>query len=527
MTGKPGPTRKLRHSDIRWRRLPLLAAAAALLVPAGGFDGGSSARAEILVMRDGRRVQCRILKKTQTEVTVRGAGGTEVTYDRKEISRIDPAVSAVEVYEAVLEGTSPGHGLVPYHLGRWCRQREPKIDCRPLLEMAARDPFLRARAYFALAEAARSPRDKSRFLAKAVGADPSLGEAIDALRGAEKTPVEITASAFGSMVDVLRELINGRPKAAAVALGKIQAHTDERTRNDLERRLRDFTGLSFNDIRKKAGSKGVAEVPVPEEGSCKACGGSGHRTCETCGGQGFVPCRRCDGMGKVITHKRVISRETARRGTARRVSTATTCSACKGAGGRDCRVCLRRPAGAEVRTRTVRVESICRRCNGRGRRDATSSLSRPGRTRDVTCGGCKGSGTEGRNVSSSIRVTGSGIRRCAICNKDGHIPLEKPKRTLSSVTRRRQHDPRTRIGMAGREARQLSDFSRLLTLALEGRQDLRWRAGPKVPFELARAATDRPPPGRSGGHIFACGRWCTASMKRLLVQRAKNFGHDP
>ena len=504
------------------RRLPLLVAAAALLVPGGGLDSGTSARAEILVMQDGRRVQCRILLKSKAEVTVREAGGSEITYDRKDISRIDPAVSSVEVYEAVLESMSPGHGLVPYHLGRWCRERDPKIDCRRLFEMAARDPFLRARAYVALAEAARSPGDRSRFLGEAVGADPSLSEATDALRAAGSAPVEMPAGLLRAMSDMVRELINGRPKAAVVALGKIRTHSDARTRNELERRLRDFTGLSFKDIRKKAGSKRVADVPGPEDGSCGTCAGSGYRTCETCGGQGFVPCRRCSGRGKVITHKRI-----PKRGTVSRVSTAAACPTCKGAGGRDCPMCLRRRTGPVVRTRTVRVESLCRWCNGRGVRSVRRGVSRSTYTSRVTCGSCLGSGTEGRNVSASIRVSGSGIRRCAICNKDGHIPLGGPKRTPSSTARHRLPDPTMRIGMAGQGTRQLSDFSQLLSLALEGRPDLRWRAGPKVPFELARAAADRPPPGPSGGQIFACGRWCTASMKRLLLQRAKNSGHNP
>ena len=143
------------------------------------------ARAEILILKDGSQLPCRVLAQDKWQVTVRDAGGNRLTLKKKDIARIEPTVSSVEVYEAVAELVPADGGLPGYYLGVWCLENGIKSEARRMFEMATRDPELAGRACFALAGL--------RLMKNGIWSTPAL----------DRTPDDLVEHVFISLVDVV------------------------------------------------------------------------------------------------------------------------------------------------------------------------------------------------------------------------------------------------------------------------------------------------------------------------------------
>lgn len=487
------------------------------------------ARAEILILKDGSQMPCRVLAQDRWQVTVRDAGGNRLTLKKKDIARIEPTVSSVEVYEAVAELVPADGGLPGYYLGVWCLENGTKSAARRMFEMAARDPELAGRACFALAGLAESPRERRRHLIGAVTADPTLAEAVEALLAEGDPGGEIPQEMLSKVIRALAGIRLGRLGEAAEVLRELEGDPDKEAVETLAARLFRMTGFTLGSLRARcSGAAGGVETAGGQSpsGLCDECGGTGHVRCKYCRGKGHVPCSSCKGQGVTRTRRRLSS------GGYRTVT--TVCGVCKGAGIRECPLCVRRPKGPWSVTRTVSEFVSCSRCKGTGRVRRVTSRTLLGSVTVTyaTCTVCGGRGGFERARRLKVNISASGLRRCRTCNKDGHIsPPERgagpaaaapaPTRPDAAQIIQSVADP-TQVFTA-EELPRLEQFARMLESVTAGKADYRWRAGEKVPLYP-------PAPRLEGGKedlVFACGKWVTPARKEILLRRAKALGDKP
>jgi hypothetical protein len=503
------------------RSVAMLVIVAILLAPLSA----NRAEAETIILKDGTEIPCRILLESTDEITVRTAGGMEVSYKKKDISRIDRSVSSVEVYEAVAEKISRGNLAAALYLGHWCLANGLENEAKRFFEVASRDRAVAARAYLALAKLTNPASKKRSFLVRSVVADPSLKEAVDALKemGYTETKLPEDLVVLGSAL--YSALPNRGAREVLQRLVAVERYPDSSARTEYADRFREFTGLSLSDVRLRCGAgakAAIAKSPrrnVAADGTCRSCRNSGYTQCPICLGRGYRLCKTCQGSGKsrVRTYN---SRSGVRR-------SETKCPGCRGAGGQDCRSCARLPDGPRRLQRGYSLSIACRTCNGTGRVENRSSTYPNRRTyvSTSTCPSCKGVRTTKETHRVTLTLTSSGKRRCNSCNADGSIALDGGRAPVVNRTRRSTTPTPTPAeeSIFGPEERtRLASLAEIFMTA-RGSANLRWQAGPKVPYGLDRAETSKD----SSDEVFAFGQWCTSSMMSLKARTAKALGYKP
>ena len=521
-------------SDRHACRAISLLAVALLAVP-------TQAWGEIVVLKaDGERIPCRVLHQDKEKIVIRVSTGTERTIEMSEVSEILPDTSNVETYEAVAETMPRDHGGVAYYLGVWCLDNDMLHNGRRLLEFAARNPRWAGRANLELARRARSAEQRRSHLLDAVVADPTLEEAVEALAGDERKPVEIPRA---TLTTLARAVDSARMRDAKSAHGKllrIKENSSPEVLGSLSARMTMGMGLGFEEFMQRC-AEGLSGTDVASSGAqgsartdCKNCRGYGYVTCEVCGSKGYIACKTCKGRGSVTATRR----SSKRKGTS---TVVRKCGACGGKGYRACRTCVRRPKGMSDTEQSMRVEEPCPECRGQGkkekrRRVGTGKNART-KTTYVRCTRCSGKGSLSRSVS--LKGSGSGRRRCPLCNKDGKIALGgfgdqlSTERETKRRKKRREERSTARTGSRGdgkfttEEAERLKRFAKLLSSVSAGRADYLWRAGSKVPLRLS---VPGPGAGREeAGKEFAFvgGSWVTPSTAKLKRQHARMLGYKP
>ncbi len=86
----------------------------------------ATAFADVVVLKDGRRLEGKIVKETEDTVTLRGKYG-EVEISRDEIAAIERGPTSLEEYRrraSQVKGTAEAH----YELGRWCMEKGLKTE---------------------------------------------------------------------------------------------------------------------------------------------------------------------------------------------------------------------------------------------------------------------------------------------------------------------------------------------------------------------------------------------------------------
>jgi len=518
----PGSTSRPREFSTTLAGVMCATLAAATLAPA------RSATAEIIVLKDGKRVNCRILAMDDVNITVRTAGGGERTLPKGEIASIDPSVSPVEIYEAAAEAAGAEGGALAYYVGLWSVEvdSDRKADAQVAFRVAARDPDWAGRAYHQLALLAQTPGEKKELLVRAALADPSLTAAVEALLESREEQGEIPRDALVALSEAIYMIAQGNASAAASKLAQLDALPDRAAVEMLSRRLERSTGhtiASLLSIAKGGAGKDSRAEPAPPKGPCEVCGGVGYVTCHVCQGKGYVQCSACKGEGVIRTRT-----YSSHGGTK---TTSQTCQSCKGTGVKDCAVCLRRPGGAITESHTISVPEPCTACNGTGKvttsvatRSTTALGTGTVTTQERPCTACQGTGSILRQVTVSLSVSASGIRRCAKCNEDGHIPLPSALRREGAESGTPPTPAARTSSLSDESIAQLVEFANLAKLAAEGRADLRWRSGMKVPLyqSLAPAVEDASDP-----MVFACGKWMPQSRAKVAISRAKTLQHKP
>jgi hypothetical protein len=476
--------------------------------------------AETLVLKDGKKIPCRVLCENDTQVTIRDAEGSQVTFPTSEVDHIDYEVSSVEVYEAVAERIRPNSGCLPYYLALWVMELDMgrERDAKRLLTMAARDIAWRGRAFAAMAKLVQNEDEAKGWMRRARDADPTLGLKETQRAGATTARATIPRDMLMRMAGAANDFAGGRYAEAANKLRGIQGSRNREAVEDLNARLSGFTGVDIatlllraqNEARRGGATQQVAEEARPV--NCGACNSTGYLTCSVCNGKGFRSCKACGGSG--VTSHRV---HNSKRGT----STITkTCRQCGGTGGQACAVCLRIPRGG---TQGVLLEFTCDTCNGKGVVPLTVSPTATRLpTRTGSCGRCTGSG----RASKTFQTSASGTRRCMKCNRDGKIPrfgggvgFERVAATgMAPVV-----TARTPVEVLGDETlSKLISFAGLARLAADGQAGYSWRSGSTLSL-YAKDATLDP----SEEVIFTCGQWVNPRLAESVKKRAKMYGHKP
>ncbi len=504
------------------RGVAALVIVAVLLAPLSA----NRAEAETIILKDGTEVPCRILLESTEEITVRTAGGMEVSYKKKDIARIDRSVSSVEVYETVAERISRGNLAAALYLGHWCLANGLENEAKRFFEVASRDKAVAARAYLALAKLSNSRAQKRSLLIRAVVADPSLKEAVTALTEIGHTEITLPEELVVLGSALYAVLPHRGAKEVLGRLAPIERYADIDARTVYADRFREFTGFSFGDIRLRCGAlgKGLRETSSSRDagdgGRCRTCRDTGYTRCPICQGKGYKLCRTCQGSGKTR-----ISRYNSRSGTRR---SEATCAGCKGAGGQDCRSCARLPEGPRKLRKGVSLSTACRTCNGTGKIESGSTDYTTRRTHvsTRTCPTCKGVRSTTQTYNVTLTLTSSGKRRCSRCNADGKIPLRAPGAT--PVVNRTRSSAKPATSPTAESIFEPEERARLTALAeifisTTGSANLRWQAGPKVPFGLVAAEASK----ESSDEVFAFGQWCTPSMMSLKARTAKALGYKP
>jgi hypothetical protein len=496
------------------------------------------ARGEILVLKGGKRIPCRVLARSDRSVTVRDANGAELTVDRDDIARIDPAVSSVEIYEAVAERIPPEGEALAYGLGVWCRENDRAGEAPRLFELASRHPDWAGRARLELAKLAEDPAKRRQELTAALSADPSLSEAAGLLLDEGADEEDVPLRVLEAAASALEEIQRGQYARAAARLSRLEASSKAGS-SSLSARLFKAAGFTFDSLEARCRSAGggapVVAERAPAREYCDVCSGSGYATCGVCKGDGTIECKVCSGSGTITTRRR----STRTRGTRIKIR---ECTACGGAGYKECRACIRRPQGALSRAVSHRRAETCSTCDGTGTvsravtttypssryRSSTGSTT----TYETTCQSCGGTGEVVRSATTRVSVSASGRRRCQKCNRDGHIPFPGtagPPSTdgLASADAGNLASPSGRaVGprpFSGEELRRIDEFASLLRSVLAGTRTAEWLSGEKVLLEpIPFTATEAPKE-----EVFACGKWVTPSTKKLLERRALALGHSP
>ncbi len=114
------------------RALPVLAAGILLALL------GSLALADVVVLKDGRRIEGKVVRKTETEIVVETAVG-EMKFPRSEVKEIIEKKTRDEEYEERLEACESAEDF--YQLGRWCQRNRLKRRAEKLFRRAIeKDP---------------------------------------------------------------------------------------------------------------------------------------------------------------------------------------------------------------------------------------------------------------------------------------------------------------------------------------------------------------------------------------------------
>jgi len=492
------------------RRIASIAIAAVILSPLAS----DHAAAETIILKNGTEIPCRILHEDKQEVVARTADGIEMTYNKKDISRIDRSVSSVEIYEAVAERITDSNLATALYLGYWCLENGLEKKAKRLFEEAHRDDVVSARAYLASAKLADTDAMKSSLLAKATAADPSLKEVVDALGRAGPALVELPEDLIrlGSRLFTALRHKSGRDVLKYVS--SVERYPDVAARTAYAERFRAFTGLSFAAIRERCRARpGGPSRPASADGHCRLCGGTGYVRCPICKGKGYKICRTCKGAGKIRVKKR------SSKGTT--TTSEKLCPSCGGTGGKDCRACARLPVNKTQMKRYLSTEQPCTLCNGTGKVAQTSRFTT---SRSEVCSACHGTGMKLQRCEKPLTITSSGWRRCSKCNKDGHIPLPGSgyRRTTTRMPSSRPTETRT-VGILDPDERARFDALAKVFVPSEKNTGLRWQAGPKVPFSFSPPEKDT----ESRGEVFAFGQWCTPSTRDLKAKTAKALGYKP
>jgi hypothetical protein len=531
-----------RGADRRARHAVSLLFVALLAVP-------TQAWGEIVVLKaGGERIPCRVLHQDKEKVIVRVSTGTERTIEMSEVAEILPDTSNVETYEAVGETMPPDHGIVAYHLGVWCLENDMESNGRRLLEFAAGNPRWAGRANIELARSARSAEQRFSSLLNAVVADPTLEEAVDALAGGERKPVEIPQETLRTLVRAVDSARMRDPKSAHAKLLTIRENSSPRILGALSTRMTMGMGLGFDEFVERC-AEGLSGTDVGSSGTqgsattdCQNCRGHGYVTCEVCQNKGYIACKTCNGKGTTSATKRRSDRKGSTTTVVRK------CQSCGGNGYRECRACVRRPKGGGYDEQSMQVEQPCPDCRGQGKEEKRRTVSTGRKTKlgrgdtytrttYVDCARCSGRGSLFRSVS--LKDTGSGWRRCPLCNKDGKIALgdygdqSSAERKAERAKKRREMSSRTRTRSRGEvnftpeEAERLKRFATLLSNVSAGRAGYLWRAGGKVPLQLSM-----PDPGAgreeaANEFTFVGGSWVTPSTAKLKQQHARMLGYKP
>jgi len=95
----------------------LLAAAAAAAL---AFAAPSPA--DILHLKNGNKVEGKVVKETDTDVKLETPVGT-VTFKRDDIDRIERGISPLEQYQRTLDTLKDGDTVKHYYLGLWCKEK--------------------------------------------------------------------------------------------------------------------------------------------------------------------------------------------------------------------------------------------------------------------------------------------------------------------------------------------------------------------------------------------------------------------
>jgi hypothetical protein len=511
------------HANRTFRRavgtLCLLCAAS---LPAAG---------EILVLKDGKRIPCRVLKKNEMQITIRLVSGSEVTYPMEAVERIDEKVSPAEVYEGAAEAVRPDTCALAYYVGLWGLDvgKDRASDSEKAFAIARREATWAGRAFHQLARCSDALRMKKRFAQLALRADPTL---VRQLGPAEASDAGATGGAGGEelnkVIEFVDALVAGRHRAALARLKSLERSSDEARRDRVLARLYEITGLDAATLRAKCmyATKGrpTASRTSSKDGTCSACGGGGYMRCSTCSGQGFAPCTACKGQGgrRVRIHN-------SHRGTRYEQQ---TCKVCRGTGLRACPVCVRRKGGPLATDRTVNNRVTCTQCDGFGKvtQTRTSSTRYPygsGRhttTSERSCPGCSGRGYMARTSRVSLSTNATGVRRCQRCNANGHIPLSGYG--VGAPTSRHAFNtdenaaPSAVFGDV--TLRRLQGFLDLARAAAMGKAGYRWGIGSVV--QIGDVALPEPP---KEVMTFACGEWQTPKSAEYARKRQKALSYTP
>ena len=118
MRDTPRPLPRLGSAFLAGVLLALLAALAA---------------ADVIVLKDGRRIEGQVVKKTSTEVVVKTSVG-EVTFPRQDVVEIIPQKTTQEEYEERLAACKTAEDY--YQLGKWCVEQRLKRRAEKLYRRA-------------------------------------------------------------------------------------------------------------------------------------------------------------------------------------------------------------------------------------------------------------------------------------------------------------------------------------------------------------------------------------------------------
>jgi hypothetical protein len=485
-------------------------------------------RAEILVLKNGTKVPCRILLQDDESVTIRDARGNEMSYPMKDVDRIDPAVSSVEMYEAVAEQITPDCGALPYYLAVWLLEQDPEstAEVEKLLAMASNDPAWRGRALYQRSRIASGDTEKRGYILQALAADPCIAEAAEAAADLGGTADGIPKGLLLELAEGIGDALSGSYPDAARKIREVSTYRDPGPLAAASLRLREITGLSIEDLDElcsraaaRAREAGFVEE-TPVVGDCDVCGGSGHVQCDRCEGDGLWECQTCKGAGTLSSGSRhaVMKYKPTRK-----------CAACRGYGAKECPVCLRRPAGATVLTRSISIPLKCAFCDGKGLIETTTTRGMF-RTTTATvskkmCSKCSGAGSTPRHETVTLKSGASGTRRCQKCNRDGKIPPpwgETDQRSQAQ-TRGQIMSRQTPDELFGRAAMvRLSEFAGLARDAANGNPGYRWEAGSVVSVYQSEQTIDK-----GEEIVFVGGKWYSPDRAGGARRRIKMLMQEP
>lgn len=248
------------------------------------------ASADLILMKDGRRITGRIVEENAEEVKIQVlVTGPPTTLKKKDIDRIERLSGATDDVAGRLEALDPARPAGYLETGKWClAQKDPRareIGAK-LLAIAARlDRALYVDANLALGEyLLQDVKDRARA-------------AVCYRRVVRVSPADPTARArFRELRDALTGLRREATDALAVGLGFLGTAQYEKALEPLKKagdspfaeRLPALVGGSLADLLQFAVAKKV----------CPECNGALKSACSSCNGQGATLCKACNGSGQ-------------------------------------------------------------------------------------------------------------------------------------------------------------------------------------------------------------------------------------